>query len=76
MLYPSANSGLTEFQLEFFTAAAEAAADSSYAFQLSTAPVTERALLDLRRSGAVDGLILMEVRLHDWRVALLRQHDT
>ena len=74
MLYPSVTSGLTEFQLEFFTAAAEAAAGSGYAFQLSTAPVTERALLDLMRSGAVDGLILMEVRLHDWRVDLLRQH--
>ena len=71
---PVVTSGLTEFQLEFFTAAAEAAASSGYAFQLSTAPVTERALLDLIRSGAVDGLILMEVRLHDWRVDLLRQH--
>jgi DNA-binding LacI/PurR family transcriptional regulator len=74
VLYPSVTAGLTEFQLEFFTAAAEAAAGSGYAFQLSTAPVTERALLDLMRSGAVDGLILMEVRLHDWRVDLLRQH--
>jgi DNA-binding LacI/PurR family transcriptional regulator len=73
VLYPSVASGLTEFQLEFFTAAAEAAAGSGYAFLLSTAPVTERALLDLMRSGAVDGLILMEVRLRDWRVDLLRQ---
>src|SRR5215203_7212013 len=74
VLYPTVTNGLSEFQLEFFTAAAEAAADSGYAFQLSTAPVTERALLDLMRSGAVDGLILMEVRLHDWRVDMLRQH--
>jgi DNA-binding LacI/PurR family transcriptional regulator len=74
VLYPSVGSGLTEFQLEFFTAAAEAAAGSGYAFLLSTTPVTERALLDLMRSGSVDGLILMEVRLRDWRVELLRQH--
>jgi DNA-binding LacI/PurR family transcriptional regulator len=73
VLYPTETNGLTEFQLEFFTAAAEAAAGSRYAFQLSTAPVTERGLLDLVRSGAIDGLILMEVRLHDWRVDLLRQ---
>jgi DNA-binding LacI/PurR family transcriptional regulator len=73
VLYPTVTNGLTEFQLEFFTAAAEAAAGSGYAFQLSTAPVTERGLLDLVRSGAIDGLILMEVRLHDWRVDLLRQ---
>jgi DNA-binding LacI/PurR family transcriptional regulator len=74
VLYPTVTNGLSEFQLEFFTAAAEAAAGSGYAFQLSTAPVTERALLDLVRSGAIDGLILMEVRLRDWRVDLLRQH--
>jgi DNA-binding LacI/PurR family transcriptional regulator len=74
VLYPTVTNGLSEFQLEFFTAAADAAAGKGYAFQLSTAPVTERALLDLVRSGAIDGLILMEVRLHDWRVELLRQH--
>jgi DNA-binding LacI/PurR family transcriptional regulator len=74
VLYPTVTNGLSEFQLEFFTAAADAAAGSGYAFQLSTAPVTERALLDLVRSGAIDGLILMEVRLHDWRVDVLRQH--
>ena len=73
VLYPTATNGLSEFQLEFFTAAAEAAAGRGYSFQLSTAPVTERALLDLVRSGAIDGLILMEVRLHDWRAELLRQ---
>lgn len=74
VLYPTVTNGLSEFQLEFFTAAADAAAGKGYAFQLSTAPVTERALLDLIRSGAIDGLILMEVRLHDWRVEVLRQH--
>jgi len=75
VLYPTVTNGLSEFQLEFFTAAADAAAGSGYAFQLSTAPVTERALLDLVRSGAIDGLILMEVRLRDWRVDLLRQQE-
>jgi DNA-binding LacI/PurR family transcriptional regulator len=74
VLYPTESNGLTEFQLEFFTAAAEAAAGNRYAFQLSTAPVTERGLLNLIRGGAIDGLILMEVRLHDWRVDLLRKH--
>jgi len=74
VLYPLVASGLTEFQLEFFTAAAEAAAGSGYAFMLSTTPVDERGLLDLVRSGAIDGLILMEVRLHDWRVEMLRRH--
>jgi DNA-binding LacI/PurR family transcriptional regulator len=74
VLYPSVTSGLTEFQLEFFTAAAGAAATGGYAFMLSTAPVTEPALLDLIHSRAVDGLILMEVPLHDWRVELLLRH--
>src|SRR4051794_33683119 len=52
VLYPSVPSGLTEFQLEFFTAAADAAATSGYTFMLSTAPVTDLALLDVLHSGA------------------------
>lgn len=74
VLYPLVAAGLSEFHLEFFTAAAEAAAEHGYAFMLSTAAGDERALRDLIRSGVIDGLILMEVRLRDWRVELLRRH--
>lgn len=74
VLYPLPATGLSALHLEFFTAAAEAAAERGYAFMLSTAPGDEPALLDLIRSGVIDGVILMEVRLRDWRVELLRRH--
>jgi DNA-binding LacI/PurR family transcriptional regulator len=75
VLYPLVSFGLTEFHLDFFTAAAAAASTHGYAFLLSTSAVEEAELLDLTRSGAIDGLILMEVRLRDPRVALLRERE-
>jgi DNA-binding LacI/PurR family transcriptional regulator len=75
VLYPLVGAGLTEFHLDFFTAAAAAATEYGYAFMLTTAAVNESDLLDLTRSGAVDGLILMEVQLHDPRVTLLQERE-
>jgi DNA-binding LacI/PurR family transcriptional regulator len=73
VLYPLVSAGLTEFHLDFFTAAAAMAGEHGYTFMLSTSAVEEADLLDLTRSGAVDGIIVMEVRLHDPRVALLTE---
>lgn len=73
LLYPLVSTGLTEFHLDFVTAAAELAGARGYAFMLSTSAVEEAELVELSRSGAVDGLILMEVRLRDPRVTLLRE---
>lgn len=75
LLYPLLSAGLTEFHLDFITAAAATAAEHGYSFMLSTSAVEEDELLDLTRSGAIDGLILMEVRLHDARVTLLRERE-
>jgi DNA-binding LacI/PurR family transcriptional regulator len=71
VLYPLVGAGLTEFHLDFFTAAAAKASEHGYTFMLTTAAVDEADLLDLTRSGAIDGLILMEVQLHDPRVKIL-----
>ncbi|HYO29837.1 MAG TPA: LacI family DNA-binding transcriptional regulator [Thermomicrobiales bacterium] len=72
LLFPAVGKGVTELQLEFFTSAAETAGEHGYAFILSTAPNDDVEVLRLSRDGLVDGLILMEVRRHDPRVALLR----
>ena len=72
LLFPAVGKGVTELQLEFFTSAAEAAGEHGYAFILSTAPSDDAEVLRLSRDGIVDGLILMEVRRQDPRVALLR----
>ena len=72
LLFPAIRKGVTELQLEFFTSAAEAAAEHGYAFVLSMAPADDIEMLRMSRDGLVDGLILMEVRRRDPRVALLR----
>lgn len=72
LLFPAPSKGVTELQLEFFTSAAETAGAHGYAFILSMAPEDDAEMLRMSRNGLVDGLILMEVRRHDPRVALLR----
>ncbi|RIK34609.1 MAG: hypothetical protein DCC55_32835 [Chloroflexi bacterium] len=74
MLYPW-DEVSTQIELEFLTGAARAATEEEYFFNLITAPMAEQSLLNLYRGRQTDGLILMQVRLHDWRVELLREHN-
>ncbi len=73
LLFPAPGKGVSEMQLEFFTSAAEEANRHGYGFILSTAPDDDAEMVRLATSGFVDGLILMQVRLHDRRVDLLRE---
>lgn len=73
LLFPAPGKGVSEMQLEFFTSAAEEANRHGYGFILSTAPTDDAEMVRLATSGFVDGLILMEVGLHDGRVDLLRE---
>jgi DNA-binding LacI/PurR family transcriptional regulator len=75
LLFPVPGTGVSEMQLEFFTSAAEEASRHGYGFFLSTAPNDDMEMLRLAGSGYVDGLILMEVSLHDRRVDLLRARN-
>src|SRR5690554_1359046 len=74
MLYPWDDVS-TQIELEFLTGAARAATEEEYFFNLITAPISEQSLLNLYRGRQTDGLILMQVRLHDWRVELLRDNN-
>lgn len=73
LLFPALAKGLSEMRLEFVASAAEAAGERGYSFLLSTSPAEDSEVLRLVESGLVDGLILMEVKLRDARVALLRR---
>jgi DNA-binding LacI/PurR family transcriptional regulator len=59
----------------FIIQTALAAERENYLFSLVAAPSAEQRLLNLYRSAQVEGVILMEVHLHDWRVELLKQYD-
>lgn len=62
-------------ELDFIAGAAMAAGEENFFFNFTTTPITESSLLGLYRSAQVDGIILMEIHLQDWRVDLLREYD-
>lgn len=57
------------------TAAASSCEDADYSLNLITKSLSDSELLNIFRSGQSDGMILMEILLHDLRVELLQQHE-
>ncbi|MBA3870862.1 MAG: LacI family DNA-binding transcriptional regulator, partial [Anaerolineae bacterium] len=62
-------------EMDFIVGAAVAAGENKFYFNLLTTPVTQQSLQSLYRSAQVDGVALMNIHTHDWRVELLRQHQ-
>lgn len=62
-------------EMDFIVGAAVAAGENKFFFNLLTTPVTKQSLQGLYRSAQVDGLALMNIHTHDWRVELLREHQ-
>jgi DNA-binding LacI/PurR family transcriptional regulator len=75
LLYPLKSIMVTHVELDFVVGAAAAAGEESYFFNLMTGPVTKMNLLNLYRSAQVDGVILMQIHLQDWRIDFLRDHN-
>lgn len=75
LLYPTLIKGHSDARFDFVIRAAEVSAQHGYAFLLWTAPNNESDILQLTQQGRVDGLILMEVHLHDSRVELLKKQQ-
>lgn len=75
LLYPSLTSELTEPHLEFVAGVLQTTTLKRYGLLLWTTPEGDQEVASLLRQGLVDGLVLMEVRLDDPRVQVLRdQH--
>jgi DNA-binding LacI/PurR family transcriptional regulator len=75
MLYPSSASGLSLSQLEFVSGAAEIATERGYALYLWSAPDKDEEILRMVQQGIIDGLILMEIKLHDPRISMLKERN-
>src|SRR4051794_40441798 len=73
LLFPALARGIGELQLEFVTSAAETAGKHGYSFLLSISPDEDMEVGRLAQRGFTDGLILMEIKMHDARVELLRR---
>lgn len=65
---------VSPLELDFIIGAEVAASENNFFFNFTTAAVTKSRLLSLYRSAQVDGIILMEIHMQDWRVDLLHQH--
>jgi len=70
---PHLLSGVVE--TPYITGAAAAAAVQEYYLNFLISQLTPHSLLNTYRSNQVDGMILLQVSLDDWRVNLLREHD-
>jgi DNA-binding LacI/PurR family transcriptional regulator len=57
----------------FVIGAAAACEKFNYSLNIVVSPLDESSLLSFFKSGQTDGMILMEILLHDWRVDLLRE---
>src|SRR5258706_4602502 len=73
LVYPLADmSGRAEVAT-FISKAAFASEAENYLFSLVASPTTESRLLNLYRSAQVEGVILMEIHMEDWRVEVLKK---
>jgi DNA-binding LacI/PurR family transcriptional regulator len=74
LMFPTPERGLGVTELEFVTSTAEACRNAGYQMILWTNEVHELAELKaLTGAGLVDGIIVMEIRLDDDRIELLRE---
>ena len=75
LLYPVDYIEFTRQEMGFISGVGKAFGEADFFLNLITTPVTERSLTNLYRSGQADGVILMEIDMHDWRVATLRERN-
>ena len=73
--YPQKTAVLNQISFDFVTGASSVCEERNYSLHLITQSLEESSLLDFYRTNQCDGMILMEIRLDDWRVDLLRQHQ-
>jgi DNA-binding LacI/PurR family transcriptional regulator len=73
LMYPALSRNLDDVQLDFVAGAAAAATKFGYSILLWTSPYEDKEIVRFINESMLDGLILMEVRLHDTRVELLHK---
>ncbi|MCJ7717196.1 MAG: LacI family transcriptional regulator [Anaerolineales bacterium] len=73
--YPYKLAVSNQVSLDFITGATTACEELNYSLHLVTQNLEENNLLEFYRAKQCDGMVLMEIRMNDWRVKLLRQHN-
>lgn len=65
----------TRQEMGFINGIGTALGEANFFFNLIATPLTRESLRNLYRSGQVDGVILMEIDMNDWRVDFLRERN-
>jgi LacI family transcriptional regulator len=73
--YPYKLAVSNQVSLDFIKGATTACEEHNYSLHLVTQSLDENSLLDFYRTNQCDGMALMEIRMDDWRVKLLRQQN-
>lgn len=74
LLFPADTTSVEAYDLDFVLGAATATGERDYFFNLHLELLSPDDLLAMYRSGLVDGVVLMQVQLDDWRAELLTEH--
>ena len=75
LLFPLTSTGTDEVLLDFILGANVVVDRHRFFLDIQTQPITETRLLSMYSSGHVDGVIVMQVSLNDWRVQALLSRD-
>jgi DNA-binding LacI/PurR family transcriptional regulator len=62
-------------EIPYITGAAAAASEKEYFLNFLASRLTPESLLNMYRSNQIDGVVLLQVSLDDWRVNLLRENN-
>jgi DNA-binding LacI/PurR family transcriptional regulator len=62
-------------ETSYFMGTAEAASEKEYFINFLVSKLSPESLLNMYRSNQIDGIILLQVRMDDWRVNLLRDNN-
>lgn len=72
-LYPALGAGLSALQLEFIEGASMVTTERNYGLYLWSGQDQDQGVLHMIKRGFIEGVILMEIRLRDPRIAFLKE---
>jgi DNA-binding LacI/PurR family transcriptional regulator len=73
ILYPAAGPGLSALQLEFIEGASTVTTERNYGLFLWSSQDQDQGVLQMIKRGFIEGVILMEIRMKDPRVAIMKE---
>jgi DNA-binding LacI/PurR family transcriptional regulator len=75
ILYPAAGPGLSALQLEFIEGASTVTTARNYGLYLWSGQDQDQGVLQMIKRGFIEGAILMEIRMKDPRVAIMKERN-